>query len=216
MAPRTSPVPCFWARRPTKVQRDRFTRVLKGHIALGRAVFPEGVRGMRLDTLARVPLWEAGLDYKHGTGHGVGAFLNVHEGPISINPARDIGVPLEAGNILSNEPGYYEDGAYGIRIENLVAVQPASEFSKGTSFLRFENAHPVSHRHPLGGAQPIDPGGAQMAQRLPQDRTQEALAPVVGCGSALVAEGDQGDLSGHGENPQRVECGLDSLPARSK
>ncbi len=107
----------------TREQRDRFTRVLKGHIRLGRAIFPEGVAGIRLDTLARTALWDAGLDYGHGTGHGVGAFLNVHEGPQSIS-VRGM-AHIEAGNVLSNEPGFYRAGAYGIRIENLVVVTEA-------------------------------------------------------------------------------------------
>jgi Xaa-Pro aminopeptidase len=126
-------------RAATREQKDRFTRVLKGHIALGRVRFPEGVRGMRLDTLARLPLWEAGLDYNHGTGHGVGSYLNVHEGPQSISPVRCIGIALEEGNVQSNEPGYYEDGAYGIRIENLILTVRDPELSRnGKTFLRFE------------------------------------------------------------------------------
>jgi Xaa-Pro aminopeptidase len=111
---------------PTQEMRDRFTRVLKGHIAIATAVFPKGVRGSQLDSFARRPLWEAGLDYAHGTGHGVGSFLSVHEGPQRISPvgsAQSGGdEPLQAGMILSNEPGYYKTGAYGIRIENLVLV----------------------------------------------------------------------------------------------
>jgi len=113
---------------PTAEMRDRFTRVLKGHIALARAVFPAGTRGVQLDSLARQFLWAAGLDYNHGTGHGVGSFLSVHEGPQRIaaawsaQPGND--EPLQAGMILSNEPGYYKAGEYGIRIENLVLVEP--------------------------------------------------------------------------------------------
>jgi Xaa-Pro aminopeptidase len=101
--------------------KDRFTRVLKGHIALALARFPKGTTGSQLDALARYSLWQAGLDYDHGTGHGVGSFLSVHEGPqrISKIPNR---VALEPGMIVSNEPGYYKTGAYGIRIENLVTV----------------------------------------------------------------------------------------------
>jgi Xaa-Pro aminopeptidase len=101
--------------------KDRFTRVLKGHIALGTTRFPRGTTGSALDAIARRPLWEVGLDYDHGTGHGVGSYLSVHEGPqrISKMPNR---VPLEVGMIVSNEPGYYKDGEYGIRIENLVTV----------------------------------------------------------------------------------------------
>ena len=106
---------------PTDEMRHNFTLVLKGHIALATARFPEGTTGSQLDTLARLPLWRAGLDYDHGTGHGVGHFLGVHEGPqrISKRPNR---VALEPGMVVSNEPGYYKAGAYGIRIENLVTV----------------------------------------------------------------------------------------------
>ena len=111
---------------PTQEMRDRFTRVLQGHIAVATAIFPKGTRGTQLDSFARRPLWEAGLDYAHGTGHGVGSFLSVHEGPQRISPAGSAQAggdePLQAGMILSNEPGYYRTGAYGIRIENLVLV----------------------------------------------------------------------------------------------
>jgi Xaa-Pro aminopeptidase len=106
---------------PSPEHRDRFTRVLKGHIALARARFPRGTTGSQLDALARLSLWEAGLDYDHGTGHGVGHFLCVHEGPHRISKIAN-SVALEPGMIVSNEPGYYKTGAYGIRIENLVAV----------------------------------------------------------------------------------------------
>lgn len=112
---------------PTAEMKDRFTRVLKGHIALACAVFPEGTRGAQLDTLARASLWQAGLDYAHGTGHGVGSFLAVHEGPQRIAKfacgQAGSDEPLQAGMILSNEPGYYKSGEYGIRIENLVLVE---------------------------------------------------------------------------------------------
>jgi Xaa-Pro aminopeptidase len=114
---------------PTAEMRDRFTRVLKGHIAIATARFPAGTSGAQIDTLARVALWRAGLDYDHGTGHGVGSFLSVHEGPARISKLGH--VPLEAGMILSNEPGYYKAGAYGIRIENLVAVEPPSAIEGG-------------------------------------------------------------------------------------
>lgn len=103
-------------------RRDRFTRVLKGHIALASARFPKDTSGYQLDILARQPLWDAGLDYAHGTGHGVGTFLGVHEGPQSI-AKRASYVPLRPGMIVSNEPGFYVDGEYGIRIENLVVVR---------------------------------------------------------------------------------------------
>jgi Xaa-Pro aminopeptidase len=105
---------------PTAEIRDRFTRVLKGHIAIATAIFPEGTSGAQLDTLARAPLWQAGLDFDHGTGHGVGSYLSVHEGPARISKLGT--VPLRRGMILSNEPGYYKTAEYGIRIENLVLV----------------------------------------------------------------------------------------------
>lgn len=106
---------------PTEEMKNRFTRVLKGSICLSRAVFPVGTRGGQLDILARQHLWSAGLDYATGTGHGVGAYLGVHEGPQRIG-TRLYGEPLVAGMILSNEPGYYKSGEYGIRIENLMLV----------------------------------------------------------------------------------------------
>ena len=108
---------------PTPEMRDRFTRVLKGHIALALARFPKGTTGTQLDAFARRALWEEGLDYDHGTGHGVGSYLGVHEGPQRISKAPN-GQALLPGMIVSNEPGYYKTGAYGIRIENLVVVQP--------------------------------------------------------------------------------------------
>ena len=107
--------------KPTADMRDRFTRVLKGHIALATARFPEGTIGMQLDSFARRPLWDAGLDYDHGTGHGVGSYLAVHEGPQNISK-RPVNQALLPGMICSNEPGYYKTGEYGIRIENLVVV----------------------------------------------------------------------------------------------
>ena len=109
---------------PTAELRDRFTRVLKGHIAIARAVFPEGVTGAQLDSFARQHLWSAGLDFDHGTGHGVGSYLSVHEGPARISKLGT--AVLKRGMILSNEPGYYKTGAYGIRIENLVLVSEAT------------------------------------------------------------------------------------------
>ncbi|PNG27040.1 aminopeptidase P family protein [Methylocella silvestris] len=108
--------------RPTAMMRDRFTRVLKGHIAIARAVFPKGTSGAQIDALARLALWRAGLDFDHGTGHGVGSYLSVHEGPQRISKIGS--TPLQPGMILSNEPGYYNAGQWGIRIENLVIVEP--------------------------------------------------------------------------------------------
>ncbi len=111
--------------KPTAEMRTRYTLVLKGHIAIATVRFPRGTRGIDLDPFARRPLWEHGIDYDHGTGHGVGSYLSVHEGPQSISRA---GMErLEPGMIISNEPGYYKDGAYGIRIENLVLVCPPTK-----------------------------------------------------------------------------------------
>ncbi|WP_453966463.1 aminopeptidase P family protein [Bradyrhizobium elkanii] len=106
--------------KPTDEMRDRFTRVLRGHIAIARAIFPDGTTGAQLDTLARQYLWQAGIDFEHGTGHGVGSYLSVHEGPARISKLGT--TPLKRGMILSNEPGYYKTDAYGIRIENLELV----------------------------------------------------------------------------------------------
>jgi Xaa-Pro aminopeptidase len=117
--------------------KARVTRVLKGHIAIATLIFPQGVGGAHIDSFARRALWAAGLDYDHGTGHGVGSFLSVHEGPVSISRlARP--VPIAPGMILSNEPGYYLPDHYGIRLENLLLVQPASLPDANRPFLRFE------------------------------------------------------------------------------
>jgi Xaa-Pro aminopeptidase len=123
---------------PTQEMRHRFTLVLKGHIALGTAQFPAGTRGGQLDVLARQYLWAEGLDYAHGTGHGVGSFLSVHEGPQRIATFGGGDEPLQAGMILSNEPGYYKTGGYGIRIENLVLVVAREPGEDGKPMLGFE------------------------------------------------------------------------------
>jgi Xaa-Pro aminopeptidase len=125
--------------KTTREQREDFTRVLKGMIALSRAMFPRGTRSPTLDALARTPIWAAGSDYGHGTGHGVGYFLNVHEGPQGITPhlAPEPQTALEAGMITSNEPGIYRPGRWGVRIENLVLTVPAEKTEFG-EFLRFE------------------------------------------------------------------------------
>jgi Xaa-Pro aminopeptidase len=119
-------------------EKQAFTRVLRGMIAISRLKFPKGLAGRDLDAFARAPLWEAGLDYGHGTGHGVGAFLSVHEGPQRL--ARTGTVPFEAGMILSNEPGFYREGAFGIRIENLIVVTQAEPQPDATirDLLEFE------------------------------------------------------------------------------
>jgi len=108
---------------PTPEMRDRFTRVLRGHIAIACARFPDGTTGAQLDTLARQFLWQAGIDFEHGTGHGVGSYLSVHEGPARISKLGT--TPLRRGMILSNEPGYYKTNGFGIRIENLELVVAA-------------------------------------------------------------------------------------------
>jgi Xaa-Pro aminopeptidase len=124
--------------RPSREMRESFTRVLKGHIALASCRFPQGTTGSQLDALARKPLWDAGLDYDHGTGHGVGSYLGVHEGPQRISKLPNA-QPLLPGMIVSDEPGYYKTGAYGIRIENLIAVTPADGAKgNGKAMLGFE------------------------------------------------------------------------------
>ena len=121
---------------PPQSLREQVTRVMKGHIAIASLVFPRGVGGAHLDAFARRALWQVGLDYDHGTGHGVGSYLSVHEGPVSLSRlARP--VPIEAGMILSNEPGYYLPGSYGIRLENLLLVRDVLESAR-KPFLGFE------------------------------------------------------------------------------
>lgn len=120
-----------------EAEKSCFTRVLQGMIAMSRACWPKGLAGQHLDAIARVPLWQAGLDYDHGTGHGVGAYLSVHEGPARLSRTGDI--PLDAGMILSNEPGYYRAGQFGIRIENLILVEEAPDLTaiEDRQMLRF-------------------------------------------------------------------------------
>ncbi|KAI3509200.1 hypothetical protein L1887_24291 [Cichorium endivia] len=125
---------------PSERQKECFTRVLQGHIALDQAVFPENTPGFVLDAFARSSLWKVGLDYRHGTGHGVGAALNVHEGPQSISFRFGNMTPLLKGMIISNEPGYYEDHAFGIRIENLLFVKEVDTPNRfgGITYIGFE------------------------------------------------------------------------------
>jgi len=124
---------------PSDEMRERYTLVLKGHIGLGMARFPKGTSGHQLDAFARLPLWQRGFDFDHGTGHGVGSYLSVHEGPQKISK-HPIAQPLEPGMICSNEPGYYKEGAYGIRIENLVLVTEAEPIDGGERpMMGFEN-----------------------------------------------------------------------------
>lgn len=113
----------------TDEMRQQFTRVLQGHIAIDRVRFPKGTAGIQLDVLARMPLWQAGYNYDHGTGHGVGHFLSVHEGPQRIASKGSL-MPLGAGHGALNEPGYYREGAFGIRCENLLVVETSDEPSE--------------------------------------------------------------------------------------
>ena len=122
---------------PPGLLRERFTRVLKGHIAIATLVFPEGSHGAHLDAFARRALWQVGLDYDHGTGHGIGSYLSVHEGPSGLS-RRASPIPFAAGMIISNEPGFYAPGEYGIRLENLLLIQPAAFPHASKPFLQFE------------------------------------------------------------------------------
>ena len=163
---------------PTQEMRERFTLVLKGHIALARAVFPEGTTGAQLDPFARAALWEHGLDYDHGTGHGVGSYLSVHEGPPRISKLGN--TVLKRGMILSNEPGYYKTGAYGIRIENLVLVVEAPAVEGADKPLnRFETLTLVPIDRKL-----IDTGMLTSDEyawlEIYHARVAEALVPLVG------------------------------------
>ncbi len=146
--------------------RDRVTRVMQGHIALATRCFPKGVGGAHLDAFARRALWQVGLDYDHGTGHGVGSYLSVHEGPVSISRlARP--VPIAAGMILSNEPGFYLPDHYGIRLENLLLVAAGRSARRHETVPALRNPDPRAVRSP-----PAEPGaddalaGAGVARRL--------------------------------------------------
>jgi Xaa-Pro aminopeptidase len=162
---------------PTAEMRDRFTRVLKGHIAIARAVFPEGTTGAQLDSFARQFLWAQGIDFDHGTGHGVGSYLSVHEGPARISKLGT--AALKRGMILSNEPGYYKTGAYGIRIENLVLVVEAAGVPGAEKPLnRFETLTlaPIDRR--LVIAELLTPEETAWLDRY-HARVAETLAPLL-------------------------------------
>ena len=155
----------LWIDGPTEPSAevcDRFTRVLKGHIALARATFPAGTVGSQLDPLARQFLWHAGLDYAHGTGHGVGSFLSVHEGPQRIAKAAGGQAGTEQsllpGMILSNEPGYYKTGAYGIRIENLIVVEERALPEAEGDYLGFDTLTHVPIERRLLSRALLEPG----------------------------------------------------------
>ncbi|WP_299598444.1 aminopeptidase P family protein [uncultured Microbulbifer sp.] len=154
--------------------KDHFTRVLKGHIALATLRFPEGTCGEQIDAFARQSLWSVGLDYAHGTGHGVGSFLSVHEGPQRIGKANS-NVPLEAGMIVSNEPGFYRTGEYGIRIENLIFVKPCDDFS---GFLEFEELTLAPIERQLIEPTLLTDDELEWLNRYHQ-KVRETLAPLV-------------------------------------
>ena len=158
--------------------RANVTRVLAGHIALACAVFPEGVAGAHLDAFARQHLWRAGLDYDHGTGHGVGSYLSVHEGPAGISRAARP-VPLAVGMILSNEPGFYLGGAYGVRLENLLLVQPADFPGAAKNFLRFETLTLVPFDRALIEPALLTPAALAWLNAY-HARVEQALAPHLG------------------------------------
>ena len=149
---------------PSAEMRDRFTRVLRGHIAIARAVFPDGTTGAQLDTLARQFLWQAGIDFEHGTGHGVGSYLSVHEGPARISKLGT--TPLKRGMILSNEPGYYKTDAYGIRIENLELVVGADITGRGKAGERLRDADAGADRPPPDRSEHAERRRTGLAQRL--------------------------------------------------
>ena len=162
---------------PGADMRRNFTLVLKGHVAIARAVFPDGTTGAQLDSFARQFLWQAGLDFDHGTGHGVGSYLSVHEGPARI--AKLGGAALQRGMIVSNEPGYYRAGAYGIRIENLILVTPAPPVAEAERALNsFETLTlaPIDSRL-------IDPALMSTAEIAWLDayhaRVRETLTPIL-------------------------------------
>ena len=153
---------------PTDEMRDRFTRVLRGHIAIARAIFPDGTTGAQLDSFARQFLWQAGLDFEHGTGHGVGSYLSVHEGPARISKLGT--TPLKRGMILSNEPGYYKTDAYGIRIENLELVIGTDVVRRREAGECLRDADAGADRPPPDRREHAQPNRAEMAERLPRAR----------------------------------------------
>jgi Xaa-Pro aminopeptidase len=161
---------------PSEEMRANFTRVLKGHIALATTRFPKGTTGSQLDGFARRALWQVGLDYDHGTGHGVGSYLSVHEGPQRISKAANT-QPLLPGMIVSNEPGYYKTGAYGIRIENLIVVQPAADAAE-REMLCFETITlaPIDRR--LVARELLDAGEAAWLDAY-HARVRETIGPLV-------------------------------------
>ena len=160
--------------------------MLKGHIALATARFPEGTTGSQLDALARYALWQAGLDYDHGTGHGVGAYLSVHEGPQRISKVAN-NVALQPGMIVSNEPGYYKTGAYGIRIENLVAVKRSRDRGRRPPIARVRDADPGADRPQLRSMSALLTEAEKAWLNAYHARVREVVAPQVDDGDARLA-----------------------------
>ena len=203
---------------PSSEMRRNFTLVLKGHIAIARAVFPDGTTGAQLDTLARQFLWRAGLDFDHGTGHGVGSYLSVHEGPARI--AKLGSAPLKRGMILSNEPGYYRTGAYGIRIENLVLVTEAAAVAGAEKPLNaFETLTLGADRRAAGRAAIAYARGNRLARRLSRPRARDAGAAPRRADPRMADDGDDaagvrmiripaGHLSRHSGSPRSGEFGI--------
>ncbi|KAJ3208871.1 hypothetical protein HDU67_006496 [Dinochytrium kinnereticum] len=172
---------------PTDFEKDAYTRVLKGHIQIDMAVFPRGTTGYILDVLSRTALWKGGLDFRHGTGHGVGSFLNVHEGPQGIGTRIAYNdIPLEVGMTVTNEPGYYEDGKFGIRIENVMIVKEVTTKNNfgGRGYLGFEHVTLV----------PIQTKMVDLALLLPEERAwlNEYNAEVFKKVSPFLAPESQG------------------------
>ncbi|XP_042507882.1 aminopeptidase P1 isoform X2 [Macadamia integrifolia] len=167
--------------KPSAHEKACYTAVLKGHITLDTARFPNGTNGHALDILARVPLWKEGLDYRHGTGHGIGSYLNVHEGPhlISFRPqARN--VPLQASMTVTDEPGYYEDGNFGIRLENVLIVKEAdTKFNFGDKgYLAFEHITWAPYQKKLMDLQLLAPEETEWVNRY-HSRCREVLEPYL-------------------------------------
>lgn len=163
--------------QPSAEMRERYTLVLKGHIAIATAKFPKGTRGLDLDTFARRALWQHGLDFDHGTGHGVGSYLSVHEGPQSISRAG--GAVIEPGMIISNEPGFYKEGAYGIRLENLVLVTDAAVPRGGDrAVMAFETLTLVPFDRRLIVRELLDPHEVEWLNAY-HAHVAETLAPLI-------------------------------------
>lgn len=163
------------------VIRDRYTRVLRGHIALDSLVFPEGLCGPHIDSFARAALWQEGLDFDHGTGHGVGSYLSVHEGPVSFSRTARM-VPLAAGMILSNEPGFYAPGSFGIRLENLLLVRRMDFPHAAKPFLGFETLSWAPFDRRMIDAAALSPTQRQWVDRYHAqvfDRVAGHVAPEV-------------------------------------